>query len=340
MKKSELRQIIRKAINEAVNEAEITPQEKAAKDAELNAINKQITALNAKKSDLASGRTPVVSEDKLDELANVALRYELAPGVDPGKFTGKKNRIVSKMKEIDEPITKIDLAYELGYNKQQPVNSDFMELVARGIIVAAEEQKAPRAAGDNFSPIKPVTLKKRDLASFKDIDGIETTSDEYDDEEDEDEDEEETSDEFDFIVGDMSDEEVDAMFDKMKKSGEEEEIVPSGKVSAKVMSDEDYEAFMKYSDLETRLANVKSDIFKARRAKNVAGDLKDIKPTSDIQRLLDLKASLEQRMEDLLSKSDYLQKRQEKANKTKEKPEEPIDEWFMEQLKYRAGIIK
>ena len=45
MKVSELQEIIRTAINEVVNEAEISPQEKAAKDAELNAINKQIQAL-------------------------------------------------------------------------------------------------------------------------------------------------------------------------------------------------------------------------------------------------------------------------------------------------------
>jgi hypothetical protein len=330
MKKSELRQIIRKAINEVVNEAEITPQEKAAKDAELNSINKQITALNAKKSDLSSGRTSVVSEDKLDELANVALRYELAPDVDPGKFTGKKNRIVSKMKEIDEPISKIDLAYELGYNKQQPVNSDFMELVARGVIVAAEEQKAPRAAADDFTPIKPVTIKKRDIGGFGDV-----PSDVADDEEDDEE--EETSDEFDFIVGDMSDEEVDAMFAKMKQSGEEEPIV--SKTSDLGIPDEDYQNFMKVSDLEARLNKVKSDIFKARRSKNVAGDFKD-KPSSELQRLIDLKASLEQRINDLIAGSEYLQKRQAKANQAKEKPEEPIDEWFMEQLKYRAGIIK
>jgi hypothetical protein len=234
------------------------------------------------------------------------------------------------MKEIDEPISKIDLAYELGYNKQQPVNSDFMELVARGVIVAAEEQKAPRAAADDFTPIKPVTIKKRDIGGFGDV-----PSDVADDEEDDEE--EETSDEFDFIVGDMSDEEVDAMFAKMKQSGEEEPIV--SKTSDLGIPDEDYQNFMKVSDLEARLNKVKSDIFKARRSKNVAGDFKD-KPSSELQRLIDLKASLEQRINDLIAGSEYLQKRQAKANQAKEKPEEPIDEWFMEQLKYRAGIIK
>ena len=40
MKKSELQKLVREAIQEVLNEAEISPQEKAAKDAELNSINK------------------------------------------------------------------------------------------------------------------------------------------------------------------------------------------------------------------------------------------------------------------------------------------------------------
>ena len=97
MKVSELKEIIRTAIKDVVSEAEISPQEKAAKDAELNAINKQIQALQAKKSDLASGRSSVVSENELDELANVAVRYELAPDVNAADFSGKKNRIITAM---------------------------------------------------------------------------------------------------------------------------------------------------------------------------------------------------------------------------------------------------
>jgi hypothetical protein len=326
MKKSELRQIIRKAINEAVNEAEIPPQEKAAKDAELNSITKQIAALNAKKSDLASGRTSVVSENNLDELANVAIRYELNPDADLGRFTGKKSRIVNKMKELDTPLTKIELANELGYNTQQPVNSDFMSLVAMDVIIAADEQKAPRAAADDFTPIKPEKVRRKDLAGYDDI-----TGDEEDDEEDDDE--EEPSDEFDFIVGDMSDEEVDAMFDKLKALNRGEE---PKQASGNEIPDEDYQAFMKVSDLEARLAKVKSDILKTKRTKATAGDLKD-RPASDLQRLIDLKASLQQRIDDLVAGSEYLQRRKAKNDLPNE---EPIDEWFMEQLKYRAGIIK
>ncbi len=60
MKLSELQEIIRTAIKDVVKEADISSAEKAAKDAELNAINKKIQALNAQKSDLSSGREEIV----------------------------------------------------------------------------------------------------------------------------------------------------------------------------------------------------------------------------------------------------------------------------------------
>ena len=97
MKKTDLQEIVRQAIQEVLNEAEISPQEKAAKDAELNSINKQIQALNAKKSDLASGRASVVSENDLEEMANVSVRYELAPDAAAADFAGKKARIITAM---------------------------------------------------------------------------------------------------------------------------------------------------------------------------------------------------------------------------------------------------
>jgi len=135
MKRSELQEMIRAAIAEAVNEAEISPAEKAAKDAELNAITKQIQALQAKKTDLASGRTPVVSENEIDEMANVAVRYELNPDAAAADYAGKKSRIITAMQATEEPMSKVDVASALGYDKQNPINKDFMELVAAGTII-------------------------------------------------------------------------------------------------------------------------------------------------------------------------------------------------------------
>jgi regulator of replication initiation timing len=315
MKLSELQEIIRTAIKDVVSEAEISPQEKAAKDAELNAINKQIAALNAKKSDLSSGRTSVVSENELDELANVAVRYELAPDVNAGDFSGKKNRIITAMQATEEPMSKIDVAGELGYNKQNPINADFMELVAAGAIVQSGGQAAPRLNRPAGEPAAAAT-----------------------------------DNEFDFIQGDMSDEEVDASFAKAAAAGDEEpEIgdIEKADGSAAQMSDEDYEAFMKVSDLENRLASTKSNILKLKKSKGVAGDIGD-RPSDELQRLRDLKASLEKRIADAVASSKYLQQRQEKATGKKYEPidiedvetEEPLDEWTKGRMQFYAGIKK
>ena len=313
MKVSELQEIIRKAIKDVVNEAEISPQEKAAKDAELNAINKQIQALQAKKSDLASGRSSVVSENELDELANVAVRYELAPDVNAADFAGKKNRIITAMKATEEPMSKIDVAGELGYDKQNPINKDFMELVADGTIVQSGGQAAPRL---NRPAGEPAATAAAD-------------------------------DEFDFIKGDMSDEEIDASFAKAAAAGDEEpEIgdVERTSSSAPKLTDDEYEAFMKAIDLERRLAATKSNILKLRKGRSTAGDISD-KPSSELQRLRDLKASLEKRLADLESTSAYLSQRNKLSGKTPDEPkiddvedEEPIDEWAVSRAQYYAGI--
>jgi hypothetical protein len=314
MKRSELQEIIRTAIAEAVNEAEIPPQEKAAKDAEINSINKQIAALNAKKSDLSSGRTSVVSENELDELANVAVRYELAPDVNAADFSGKKNRIITAMQATEEPMSKIDVAGELGYNKQNPINADFMELVANGTIIASGAQAAPRLNRPAGEPAAAAA-----------------------------------DDEFDFIQGDMTDAEIDATFAKAAAAGDEEpEIgdIEKADGSAAQMSDEDYEAFMKVSDLENRLASTKSNILKLKKGKSTAGDISD-RPSDELQRLRDLKASLEKRIADAVASSKYLQQRQEKATGKKYEPidiedveTEPLDEWTKGQMQYYAGIKK
>ena len=79
MKKTDLHKIVREAIKEVLGEADISSAEKAAKDAELNAINKKIAALNVKKGDLASGREEV-AEGEIDELANVPKEKKTKQG--------------------------------------------------------------------------------------------------------------------------------------------------------------------------------------------------------------------------------------------------------------------
>jgi len=314
MKLSELQKIIRTAIKDVVSEADISPAEKTAKDAEMKAIDAKIKALQAQKGDLASGREEI-TEDNIDELANVAVRYELAPDVNAADFSGKKNRIITAMQATEEPMSKIDVAGELGYNKQNPINADFMELVASGAIVASGAQAAPRL---NRPAAEPTATA--------------------------------TDNEFDFVQGDMTDAEIDASFAKAAAAGDEEpEIgdIEKADSPAAQMSDDDYEAFMKVSDLENRLASTKSNILKLKKSKGAAGDIGD-RPSDELQRLRDLKASLEKRIGDTVASSKYLQQRQEKATGKKYEPidiedvetEEPLDEWTKGRMQFYAGIKK
>ena len=316
MKRSELQEMIRTAIAEAVNEADISSAEQAAKQAELTAISKKIAALNAKKSDISSGREEIVEDENIDEMANVAVRYELAPDAAAADFTGKKSRIITAMQATEEPMSKIDVAGALGYDKQNPINADFMALVADGVIIPSGAQRAPRLT-------RPAAAEPE--AGTEDT-GIEGG-----------------------IDRDLSDEEVDAMFAKVMRGDEEEPEmgdVEKADVSASSMSDADYEAFMQYTDLENRLAATKSNILKAKKSKGVAGDISD-RPSSELENLRALKDRLQTKMDSLLASSEYLQKRQEKATGKKYEPiepeeteEEPLDEWVKGRMQYYAGIKK
>ena len=314
MKKSELHKLVREAIDEVLNEADISPAEKTAKDAEMKAIDAKIKALQVKKGDLASGREEI-AENNIDELANVAVRYELAPDVAAADFAGKKARIVSAMQATEEPMSKMDVAGALGYDKQNPINADFMSLVADGTIIPSGAQAAPRLN-------RPATDEPAGEEVPAGEEGPEGG-----------------------VAGDMSDEEIEASFARAMGSGDEEPDageLEMGGVSGASMSDADYEAFMQYTDLENRLASVKSNILKAKRSRPSMGDISDT-PSNELQNLRDLKARLQTKMDGLLAGNEYLQSRQAKLNK-KAAPEEtetePLDEWTKGRMQYYAGIKK
>jgi hypothetical protein len=313
MKVTELQEIIRKVISE---ELQIPTTDGTAKTA--TSVQKQ----QAKSEEDKGGNVKFVkkgapvAEGEIDELANVSVRYELAPDTNASSFTGKKNRIITAMQASEEPMSKIDVAGELGYNKQNPINADFMELVASGAIVASGAQAAPRL---NRPAGEPAATAAAD-------------------------------DEYDFVKGDMSDEEIDASFAKAAASGDEEpEIgaIEKTSSSAPKLTDDEYEAFMKAIDLERRLAATKSNILKLRKGRSTAGDISD-KPSSELQRLRDLKASLEKRIADLQATSAYLSQRDKlSGSKPPSEPEiedtedeEPIDEWAVGRAQYYAGIKK
>jgi hypothetical protein len=319
MNRKDLQELVRNAIQEVLNEetfagvASLDDMKKNKKYASLTPDAKK-----AAEDELKGKGVVTLEEDEIDEMANVAVRYELAPDAAAADFTGKKSRIVSAMQTTEEPMSKMDVAGALGYDKQNPINADFMSLVADGVIIPSGAQAAPRLN-------RPATAEPEA--------GEEVPAGEEGPEGG--------------VAGDMSDEEVEASFARAMGSGEEEPEegeIETTDISAASMSDDDYEAFMQYTDLESRLAKVKSDILKTKRSKSTPGDIAD-KPSGELENLRALKDRLQKKMDGLLANSEYLQKRQSKiTGKPIEKPapeeEETMDEWMKGKMQYYAGIKK
>jgi hypothetical protein len=109
------------------------------------------------------------------------------------------------------------------------------------------------------------------------------------------------------------------------------------------LSDEDFESFLKASTLEDRIAKVKSDILKTRRSKT--GGEFETEPSTEVQRLRDLKVTLEKRLADLVAGSKYLQKRSgvevdDIEIEDEEEPIQEVDQYDLNRIQYYAGIKK
>jgi hypothetical protein len=317
MKKTDLQEIVRQAIQEVINEetyagiASIEDMKKSKKYSTLASDAKVAAEDELKRKGIVT-----LEEDELDEMANVSVRYELAPDAAAADFTGKKSRIITAMQATEEPMSKTDVATALGYPKQNPINADFMALVADGVIIPSGEQRAPRLN----RPATAAPEAGEEVGGEDEIEGG--------------------------VAGDMSDDEIEASFAKAMGSGEEEPgegEIEMANVAAGGMSDDDYEAFMKYTDLEDRLSRVKSDILKAKRSRPSMGDISD-QPSNELQNLRDLKIRLQAKLDDLLAGSKYLQARKAKINKKAEPEEtdseEQLDEWTKGRMQYYAGIKK
>ena len=352
MKKSELQDIIREALLEVIEEGtaedkkaqdmalaaekaqvaalnkkkaelsaqQVTPADKPGKDAEINAVNKNIQAAQIRVNRLSK---PGVASTELDEMANVGVRYQLADDVTDEQiagFSGKKAKILAALQAAGSAVSKMNVAGDMGYNKQNPINKDFMELVDAGVIVSSSEQAAPRLTNPRPSATPSTTATgdeelfynprgRRDLGNMftpRELTSLGISGQE-----------------------EMSDDEVEAAFAAAKASGEEPEpeMVSKGKsTSAATISDEDFQDWMEYSKLSDRLKSVKSNLLKAKRYRGTPGDINDAGSTArEIKGLTDLKASLEQRIDALVAKSEYVQKDIAKKAGKEYVPAPPID---------------
>jgi len=324
MKAKQLRRLIRETIEEVLNEAQ--PGSVKVKKGDVATI-KKYTQMG-----IDVEEDPTMKEGDLEEMARLAKGFRLAdPNFDASQYANKRvsgtslEDVINFFRE-NPGAEKTALQAQFGFVRPQIANAIVNALLDAGVLVklsASGEEEAPVAPGEE----RPET-----------IDGPES-----------------------FLIG--GGDPLAGMFDGAPNddgsedfNDEEEptagELEPGTPATTSSMSDEDYEAFMSYSDLNNRLAATKSNLLKSRRKKGgVSGDLSD-KPSTEEQRLRDLKKSLEDRINALVAGSKYLQKKVEKETGKAYEPieiepeeEDTLDEAYnaeyeKRKLQFYAGIIK
>ena len=329
MKAKQLRRLIRESIEEVLAEG-IAYQIVGSQGTSVQQLSPE--QANAIRGSSNVKNIKPLEEDELDEMARLAKGFRLAnPNFDASQYANKRVSGTSLADVInffrENPgAEKTALQAQFGFVRPQIANAVVNALLDAGVLVklsASGEEEAPVVPGEE----QPET-----------IDGPES-----------------------FLIG--SGDPLAGMFDGVPNddgsedfNDEEEpttgEMEPGTSATTGGMSDDDYEAFMKYKDLADRLAATKSNLLKLRRNKGgVGGDLRD-KPSTEEQRLRDLKKSLEDRVNALVAGSTYLQKKVEKETGKAYEPieiepeeEDTIDEAFNREyekrkLQFYAGIIK
>jgi hypothetical protein len=321
MKAKQLRKLVRETIQELLAEADLSPAEKMAKDAEIKALQAKKKAIDAKLGDIASGREEV-AEGEIEEMARTPKGYRLADeNMDTTPYADKRvsgvslESIINYFRE-NPGADKKSLQVQFNFARPQISNAVVNALLDAGVLVKLGAGGEVEATPEPGEEVAPKATDPEDLF----MGGAEDPLSMYFD-------------------GEPND---DGSEDFEPEAGEIEKAEPA----AGSMSDEDYEAFMKYDELKRRLDATKSNILKTRKSRGTAGDIAD-KPSTELQRLRDLKKSLEGRIDDLVAGSDYLKKKLQKdmppappveTPEEEETLEEGLDEWTINKLQYYAGI--
>lgn len=342
MKIKQLRRLISEAVKEVMNESTLvtktTPPGTAAAIAKGEGVQPSdvVAAIKAAKTSGKPVTVAGMAEGEIEEMARIPKGFRLA---DPELNTSTYTKTIS-----GTPLSAI-----LDYFKENPgadvrsIQSEFNFVrpqiangLVKGLLDAGILTKLT-AGGEVVEPIAPGEEPRMQATEPEDLfmGSAENPLSMYFDNEPNNDGTEDFNDDEEPTIDDL----------------EPADIIPTGG-----MSDADYEAWMQYDTLKNRLDATKSNITKAKRSKSsgVAGDLSD-KATTDVPRLLALKQSLEDRMNDLIASSEYLQKKIEKETG---KPFAPItiepeedtdtlaetkrmnDEYDLRKLQFYAGIRK
>jgi hypothetical protein len=318
MKSKELRKIIREAIAEVLTEAseqDVSNAKRVALDLQMKAADAEKKAADIEKV-IAANKKSALDETDIDEMARIAKGYRLTDdNVDTTRFTktisGTSLADVINYFRENPGADKKALQTQFNFARPQIANAIVNGLMDAGVLTklgAGGEEEAPGVQSQS-----PAATDAEDMF----VGGAENPLAMYFD-------------------GEPNN---DGSEDFEPEAGEIEKAPMAGQ-----LSDEDFEAFLKASTLEDRIAKVKSDILKTRRSKS--GGEFETEPSTEVQRLRDLKVTLEKRLAHLVAGSKYLQKRSGVEPEDIEMPdteEEPLQEdnsWEVNKIQYYAGIKK
>jgi hypothetical protein len=320
MKSKELRKIIREAITDVLSEVtKVTPGTQSDEIGQIAKSEKTTPQIVSQAIQQAkqSGKSVDIAENDIDEMARIPKGYRLTDdNVDTTRFTktisGTSLADVINYFRENPGADKKALQTQFNFARPQIANAIVNGLMDAGVLTklgAGGEEEAPGAQAQS-----PAATDAEDM-----------------------------------FVGSAEDP-LSMYFDGEPNADgsedfepEEDAIEKAPPVQVGKVSDADFEASLKYSELERRLAATKSNILKLRKNKPGAGDIKDV-PSDELQRLRALKASLEQRIAGLKSSSEYVRKisgtPEPEDLEMPDTEEEPLDEWAIGKAQYYAGIKK
>ena len=292
-----LEKIIKEAILEVLAEG---PLEDAAKNAELKSIDAKLKALNAQKAAVSS------EKDSVTEMARISIKYKIS---DLSKLDDLSDKVknskgvtgIIDYLQANGEASVAEIAKEKFDRPQQAINPVVQSLVASGVLepvggTGIAASRVDKKTGKVAPPTTKQTLEPEDffIGSGK----------------------------FDGPAFEPSDEEVAASFARARAAGDggEEEFVANLKKDAPkvkpTISDEEYNKLMKFLDYKERLRKIESAL---RQNKKISkgGDDMISKDRGEAEKLSNMKTDLENRIEDLVAGSEYLQRRKAPEDKNK-----------------------
>ena len=304
MKSKYIRTLIREAIKEAIQKATVDYTNPNMPDKVLNIDSSDASTIDNLKRD-PNVRSASIGTKKIKEMARRAKGYEL---VDPEMDETVYGNITYSGTSLANVITffkdnpgseKSDVQRHFGFVRPQIANAIVNELITAGVLAPAGSITTDQETGE-------VTIAPEEEPEYRL--GAE-----------------------DFFVGDRMSKGLGSYFSsntsmeepEMEEPEMEEPEIPNlpiEKTDIGGLPEDDYQAWMEYSKYKERLARTKSALIQLKKQRRGGDDLSY--SSSEVERLSNLKSSLEQRLKNIVDSSEYVKN---KLNQNDESEEEIVE---------------